>query len=235
MSCSSNPPLLPGQPEFNPKKSRPCRSFRVKGRRHTVSVLKPTDERIKLEEKTPWGWELPFQPRPDWNFGRGSKGQSRRETTPSVMIPNPWATSRNWFVPEESIGKPKRWTKFMGWDPTLRDIMLKVRQTDINEKLEDVTKTLPFQPRPEWNVRRGIKGQISRERCAGKKALDERHRRLRERSSIDRLRELLPESYKNAKVKSKRFGPRRKCLVCLGYRECHLEGSTRSDLEAAVH
>ena len=123
----------------------------------------------------------------------------------------------------------------MGWDPTLRDIMLKVRQTDIKEKLVDVTKTLPFQPRPEWNVRRGIKGQISRERCAGKKALDERHRRLRERSSIDRLRELLPESYKNAKVKSKRFGRRKNLFVCLGYRECHLEGSTRSDFEAAVH
>ena len=93
----------------------------------------------------------------------------------------------------------------------------------------------PFQPRPEWDVRRGNKGKISRERCAGKKALDERNRRLRERSSIDRLRELLPESYKNAKVKSKRFGPRKKCCVCLGYRECHLEGSTRSDFEAAVH
>ena len=123
----------------------------------------------------------------------------------------------------------------MGWDPTLRDIMQKVRQTDINEKLVDVTKTLPFQPRPEWNVRRGIKGQISRERCAGKKALDERNRRLRERSSIDRLQELLPESYKNAKVKSKRFGRRKNLFVCLGYRECHLEGSTRSDFEAAVH
>ena len=98
----------------------------------------------------------------------------------------------------------------MGWDPTLRDIMLK--------------------------------------ECVGKKALDERNRRLRERSSIDRLRELLffplglgqrrellPESYQNAKVKSKRFGPRKKCRVCSGYRECHLEGSTRSDFEAAVH
>ena len=182
----------------------------MKGRRHTVSVLKPTDERIKLEEKTRWEWGLPFQPTPDWNFGRGSKGQSRRETTPSVMIPNPWATSRNCFVPEDNIGKPERWTKFMGWDPTLRDIMLK--------------------------------------ECVGKKALDERNRRLRERSSIDRLRELLffplglgqrrellPESYQNAKVKSKRFGPRKKCRVCSGYRECHLEGSTRSDFEAAVH
>merc|ERR1719283_268761 len=52
----SNPPLQPGQPEFNPKKSRLCRSFRVKGRRHAVSVLKPSEERIKLEEKTPGEW-----------------------------------------------------------------------------------------------------------------------------------------------------------------------------------
>ena len=208
----------------------------MKGRRHAVSVLKPTEERIKLEEKTPGEWGLAFQHRPDWNFGRGSgEGQSKRETTSSVVIPNPWATSRNWFVPEDSIGKPERWTKFMGWDPTLRDIMLKVRQTNIKEKLMDVTKTLPFKPRPEWNVRRGNKGQISRERCVGKKALDERNRRLRERSSIDRLRELLPESYQNAKVKSKRFGPRKKCRGRSGYLECHLEGSTRSDFEAAVH
>ena len=208
----------------------------MKGRRHAVSVLKPTEERIKLEEKTPGEWGLAFQHRPDWNFGRGSgEGQSKRETTSSVVIPNPWATSRNRFVPEDSIGKPERWTKFMGWDPTLRDIMLKVRQTNIKEKLMDVTKTLPFKPRPEWNVRRGNKGQISRERCVGKKALDERNRRLRERSSIDRLRELLPESYQNAKVKSKRFGPRKKCRGRSGYRECHLEGSTRSDFEAAVH
>ena len=186
----------------------------MKGRRHTVSVLKPTDERIKLEEKTPRGWGLPFQPTPDRNFGRRSgKGQRRQETTTSVMIPNPWATSRNCFVPEDSIGKPERWTKFMGWDPTLRDTMLKVRQTNIKEKLVDVTKTLPFQPRPEWNVRRVNKGQISRERCVGKKALDERNRRLRERSSIDRLHELLPESYRNAKVKSRKLGPRRKTIV----------------------
>ena len=52
MNCVSNPSLQPGQPEWKSRQPRLFRSFRVKGRRHILSVLKSTEERIKLEGKT---------------------------------------------------------------------------------------------------------------------------------------------------------------------------------------
>ena len=218
MNCFSNPSLQPGQPEWKSKQPRLFRSFRVKGRRHILSVLKSTEERIKLEGKTqivkvssplessmnrPWECELPLQHRPEWNFTRA---QSIPEKATLNMIPSPWESSMNWRLPDGNIRETGK-TRFMGWDPTLKDTKPKVRQTKQDGKLSKMTKIQSLQPKPCWNVSRGSKGQSSRERGMDRKAMDERNMRerfwrLRERALVDKLHDLLPDSYKSVKVKA---------------------------------
>ena len=41
--------LQEGQPEWKLRKQERLRTFSVKGRRHVLSVLKPVEERVKLE------------------------------------------------------------------------------------------------------------------------------------------------------------------------------------------
>ena len=218
MNCFSNPSLQPGQPEWKSKQPRLFRSFRVKGRRHILSVLMSTEERIKLEGKAQivkvsspsessmnrrWECELPLQHRPEWNFTRA---QSSPEKATLNMIPSPWESSWNWRLPNGNIRETGK-TRFMGWDPTLKDTKPKVRQTKQDGKLSKMTKIQSLQPKPCWNVSRGSKGQSSRERGMDRKAMDERNMRerfwrLRERALVDKLHDLLPDSYKSVKVKA---------------------------------
>merc|ERR1719462_6088 len=72
-------------------------------------------------------------------------------------------------------------------------------------RLRERTKIQSLQPKPCWNVSRGSKGQSSRERGMDRKAMDERNMRerfwrLRERALVDKLHDILPDSYKSVKV-----------------------------------
>merc|ERR1712126_666182 len=91
-----------------------------------------------------------------------------------------------------------------------------------------MTKIQSLQPKPCWDVSRGSKGQSSRERGMDRKAMDERNMRerfwrLRERALVDKLHDLLPDSYKSVKLLLTRKAEQDKHALQT-YRLCLLQG-----------
>lgn len=165
--------LQEGQPEWKLRKLERLRTFSVKGRRHVLSVLKPVEERVKLEVeehlklerkvlvvKEPASWELPK----NWQVTHGQ--DYLVSTNVGTKIPKVQGAARH---------QDRRWL--------------------------EMPRNMQLFP----NRRRGVKGQSSRERGMNRAAMDERNMRerfwrLRERASVIRLNDLLPENKKSEKV-----------------------------------
>jgi len=165
--------LQEGQPEWKLRKLEQLRTFSVKGRRHVLSVLKPIEERVKVEVKEHFKLER------------------------TVLV-----------VKEPASGElRKNWQVIHGQDHLASTIVRsKIPQVQGAAKhLERRWLETPRKMQLFPSKRRGLKGQSSRERGMNRAAMDERNMRerfwrLRERASVIRLNDLLPEDKKSEKV-----------------------------------
>ena len=174
--------LQDGQPEWKLRKLEQRRTISVKGRRHILSVLKPVEERVKVEVEESFKLErkaLSVKEPASWSWGgRGAKnwqvahGHDHLSSTTVVRTKNPKGQPG-----QGAAGQLER----TGW-------------------MEMPGKILFFTCQ-----RGGGKGQSSRERGMNRAAMDERNMRerfwrLRERASVIKLNDLLPEDKKSEKV-----------------------------------
>jgi len=167
--------LQEGQPECKLRKLKQGRTISVKGRRHILSVLKPVEERVKVEVKEPFKLERKVL---------------------LVKEPSSW-----------SWGLPKNWLVAHGQDH-LASTTIGTKNPKAQGAARHLEKRWLEMPRKMLLFpckRRGEKGQSSRERGMNRAAMDERNMRerfwrLRERASVIKLNELLPEDKKSEKV-----------------------------------
>ena len=173
--------LQEGRLEWKLRKLEQRRTISVKGRRHILSVLKPVEERVKVEGEESFKLErkaLSVKEPASWSWGdRGAKnwqvahGQDHLSST-TVRTKNP--------IGQHGQGAARQLER-SGW-------------------MEMPGKILFFTCQ-----RGGGKGQSSRERGMNRAAMDERNMRerfwrLRERASVIKLNDLLPEDKKSEKV-----------------------------------
>jgi len=156
--------LQEGQPEWKLRKLERLRTFSVKGRRHVLSVLKPVEERVKLEVEEHLKLERKVLVVKNWQVTHGQDYLA--STNVGTKIPK---------VQGAATHQDRRWL--------------------------EMPRNMQLFP----NRRRGVKGQSSRERGMNRAAMDERNMRerfwrLRERASVIRLNDLLPEDKKSEKV-----------------------------------
>ena len=174
--------LQEGRLEWKLRKLEQRRTISVKGRRHILSVLKPVEERVKVEVEESFKLErkaLSVKEPASWSWGgRGAKnwqvahGHDHLSSTTVVRTKNPKGQPG-----QGAAGQLER----TGW-------------------MEMPGKILFFTCQ-----RGGGKGQSSRERGMNRAAMDERNMRerfwrLRERASVIKLNDLLPEDKKSEKV-----------------------------------
>ena len=169
------PTLQPGQPEWKLRKLERCRTILVKGRRHILSVLKPVEERVKLE--------LVEQP------------IKLERKVQSVKEPASWGLLKDWeaaHVQHHLVGR------------SIKTKNPKPQQSALHLERRWLERPKKMFLRP---CKRGGKGQSSRERGMNRAAMNERNMRerfwrLRERSFVIRLHNLLPHNKKTEKVVS---------------------------------
>ena len=176
--CPS-PTLQPGKTEWILGGSRLAGTILVKGRRHILSVLKPVGERVHLKATEPHQLEM-------------------KTFSVKDVAPCPWGFSRNWQV---GAGQGDR-ARFVKMNPETQMSAAHHGQYLPMERrwLEGPRQMLSFPCTP-----RRLKGQSSRERGMSRAAMDERNLRerfwrLRERTFVNRLHDILPRDKKESKV-----------------------------------